>query len=151
MGQVEGRTFAGLAHKARARGLDARERFRAFSPEKPGAQYKDSGHTRWVLTWKEVDGEKTVKARTADRGYQDPDLRLGNVDIAGRASRRFSYLQLISLGGPNDTAAMGPGYQECIPSGGRIRSGSLSSRFARAEFQGYSPRMEIAATSVWVG
>ena len=77
----EGRTFADLAHKVRVRGLVAREHFRVFSPEKSGAQSKDLVDTHWVLTWKEVDGEKTVKARLADRGYQGPDLRFGNVDL----------------------------------------------------------------------
>ena len=32
------------------------------------------------------------------KGYQAPDLRMGNVDIAGCVSRRSSHLQLISLG-----------------------------------------------------
>ena len=63
-----------------------------------GAQSKDLAGTRWVLTWKEVDGVKTVKARLVAKGYQDPDLRDGNVDIAGRVSRRSSHSQLISLG-----------------------------------------------------
>ena len=53
---------------------------------------------RWVLAWKEVDGEKTAKARLAASGYQDPDLRMGNVDVAGCVSRRSSQLQATSLG-----------------------------------------------------
>ena len=54
--------------------------------------------TRWVLTWVEVDGVETVKARLVAKGYQDPDFRMGNVDIAGYVSRRSSHLQVISLG-----------------------------------------------------
>ena len=41
-------------------------------------QAKDIVDTRWVLTWKEVDGRKTVKARFVAKGYQDPDLRDSN-------------------------------------------------------------------------
>ena len=61
-----------------------------------GAQYKEMVDTRWVLTWKEVDGLKTVEARLVARGCEDPDLRNGNVDIARCVSRRLSRLQLIS-------------------------------------------------------
>ena len=41
---------------------------------------------------------KTVKARFVAKGYQDPDPRNGNVDIAGCVSRRSSHLESISLG-----------------------------------------------------
>ena len=37
---------------------------------------------RWVLSWQKAVGAKTVKARFVAKGYQDPDLRNGNVDIA---------------------------------------------------------------------
>ena len=63
-----------------------------------GAQSEDLVDTRWVLTWNEVDGEKTVKARLAAMGYQGPHPRSDNVDIAWRVSRNSSHLQLISLG-----------------------------------------------------
>ena len=49
-----------------------------------------------MLTWKEVEGEKTAKARLVAKGYQGPDLRMGNVDIARCASRRSFHLQAIS-------------------------------------------------------
>ena len=54
--------------------------------------------TRWVLARKEVDGAKTAKARLVAEGYQEPDLREGNVDGAGCVSHRSSHLQLVSLG-----------------------------------------------------
>ena len=44
-----------------------------------GAQSKDMADA----TWKEVDGGKTAQARKVATGYQDPDLRNGNVDFAG--------------------------------------------------------------------
>ena len=46
------------------------------------------------------------------KGYQYPNLRMGNVEIAGRVSRRSSHLQVISLWGPEEMAAVQPGYQE---------------------------------------
>ena len=45
------------------RELEARRQPEVFSPEEMGAQSKDPVDTRWVLTWKEVGGVKTVKAR----------------------------------------------------------------------------------------
>ena len=60
---------------------------------KMGTRPKDLVDTRWVLTWKKVDGAKKVKARTVAK-----DLRNGNVDIAGCVSRRSSHLRLVSLG-----------------------------------------------------
>ena len=98
MKKAAGRAHADLAHKAKERKLGAREQFEDPSPVKLGAQSKGSVDTRCVLTWKEVDGVKTVKARLVAKGYQDPDLCEGDVDIAGRVGRRSSHLQLISLG-----------------------------------------------------
>ena len=94
----EERIFADPAHTASVRELDAWEHFRVFSPEISGAQSKALVDTRWVLAWQEVDGEKTIQARLVAKGYQDPDLRMGNVDIAGCVSRGSSHLQLIFLG-----------------------------------------------------
>ena len=81
-------TFSDLVHKVKVMGLKAWDHFRVFSPEKSGAQSKYLVDTRWALTWREVDGEKTVNARLVAKGYQDPDLRMGNLDIAGCVSRR---------------------------------------------------------------
>ena len=69
------------------RGIHKGER-KVYSPVRVGTQTKDVVDTRWVLSWKEVDGGETVKARLAAKGYQDPDLLVGNVDIAGCVSRR---------------------------------------------------------------
>ena len=43
---------------------------------------------------------KQAKPDWVARWYQDPDLRLGNVDIAGCVSRRSSHSQVRSLGAP---------------------------------------------------
>ena len=48
----------------------------------------DLGGGRW---------RETAKARLAAEGNQGPDLRTGNVDIAGCVSRRLPHLQPISL------------------------------------------------------
>ena len=47
--------------------------------------------------WK---ARKTAKARLVAKGSQDPDIRDGNDDIAGCASRCSSHLQLISVDAP---------------------------------------------------
>ena len=46
----------------------------------------------------EAEGKQMERARLAAKGYQEPDLKDGNVDIAGFVSRRSSHLQLIPLG-----------------------------------------------------
>ena len=44
---------------------------------------KDTADSRRRLTWEEVEGKHTAEARLVAKGYQDPDLKDGNVDIAG--------------------------------------------------------------------
>ena len=106
------RMHADLARRAKERKLEAWGQFNVSSPEKMGTQSKDMVDTRWVLTWKEVDGVKTAKARLLARGYQDPDLRNGAVDNEGCVSRRSSHLRLVSL------VALEPGTQERLSPGG---------------------------------
>ena len=91
-----------------------------------GIQPKDIVDTRWVLTRKEADGVKTVKARLVAEGYREPDLRNGNVDIADRVSPRSAHLRLISLVGPEEVAAVQPGNKKFLSPGGWIRSRGLS-------------------------
>ena len=95
--ESEARTFSDLAHEAKVRESEAWAHFWVFSLVQPGTQSRDLVDTRWALTWKEFEGEKTIKVRLVARGYQDPDLRMGNVDIAVCVSRRSSHLQVISL------------------------------------------------------
>ena len=80
-----------------------------FSVVKLGTQTKDVADTRSALTWKAAEGRKTVKARSVAPGGPDPDLRDGNVDIAGCASRRSSHLQLISLSAVKKMEDLDPG------------------------------------------
>ena len=47
-----------------------------------------------------ADGAKTVKARMAAKDYQDPDLKEGNLDIAGCVSGQPSHSMVISFGAP---------------------------------------------------
>ena len=93
----EERAQTDLVTKAKERELDAWERLKVYSPVHVGTQAKDVVDTRWVLTWKEVGGKKTEKARLAAEGNQGPDLRDGSVRIARCANRRSPQLQLISL------------------------------------------------------
>ena len=48
------------------------------------------------VTWKVVDGRGTDKVPLAAKDCQDPDLKEGNMDIAGCVSGRTSDLQAIS-------------------------------------------------------
>ena len=80
------RLHAYLAGKAKGRGLEPQKQFKVSPTVKMGAQYKDVADTRWVVTRREVEGAKTVKARLAAEGSQGPDLRKSNVDIAGCVS-----------------------------------------------------------------
>ena len=51
-----------------------------------------------MLTWEEVEGRKTAKARLVAEGYPDPDRKDGSVDLAGCVSGRSRHRQLISSG-----------------------------------------------------
>ena len=58
---------------------------------------KEVVETRWVLTWKDLEGKRTVKARLVARGFQDPDLAAVLADTSSCVSLRSSHLQVISL------------------------------------------------------
>ena len=88
---------AGLALKAQGRKLDAWAQLKVQSPPQIGTPTKDVLDISRAPTWKEVDGKKTVQARMLAKEHQDPDLRDGNVEIAGCVSRRPLHLQSISL------------------------------------------------------
>ena len=53
------------------------KQFGVFSSVDFGARAKGIVDARWVTTWIDADGKKTVKARLVAEGYQDPDLRGG--------------------------------------------------------------------------
>ena len=59
---------------AKGRELDAWCKFLAFYPVPKAKVMEDVVETRWVLTWKDLDGKRTVKVRLAARGFQGPDL-----------------------------------------------------------------------------
>ena len=93
----EGRQHAELVQQPKNRELDAWGKFDVYESRAIGNVSKQVVHTRWVLTWKMADGQKSVEARLAAKGYQDPDLKDGLVDTSWRISRRSSHLQVISL------------------------------------------------------
>ena len=93
----EERRFAAEVDAAKTRELDAWGKFQVFSPVLSGKVTKDVVDTRWVLTWKDLEGKRTVKARLVARGFQDPDLVEGLVDASSCVSLRSSHLQVISL------------------------------------------------------
>ena len=88
---------ADLVKLAKGKEMDARKQFKVYSPVQIGTQTKDVVDTRWVLTWKETDGNRTDKARLVAKGYQGPDLRDGNRANAAWVSGVPSHSQLISL------------------------------------------------------
>ena len=77
------------------------EKFKVFSSVKESDISKAVIDSRWVLTWKMVDGIKKVKARLVAKGFQDPDLTEGLVDTSGCVSLRSSHLQVVSLSALN--------------------------------------------------
>ena len=89
---------ADLARKSKERELEEWEQLKVHSTVEMGGQSKDVVVTRWALTRKEAEGSTTVKARLVAEGYRGPDLRNGDVDIAGCVSRRSPHLQPIYLG-----------------------------------------------------
>ena len=52
-----------LAKSAKMKELEAWGKFKVFSPASSGNLTKSSVDPRWVLTWKMMDGVKSVKAR----------------------------------------------------------------------------------------
>ena len=69
-----------------------------------------------MSTWKEEDSLGTAKARKVAKSYEDPDLRNGDVEIAGCLSRRLPHLRLVS-----HVAGFEFGYQERLSPGGWLR------------------------------
>ena len=51
-----------LVASAKMKELDAWGKFKVFSPVNPSSLSKNSVDSRWALTWKMVDGVKSVKA-----------------------------------------------------------------------------------------
>ena len=83
---------AGLVASAKTKDLDAWGKFKIFTLVCSSSLPKSSVDSRWVLTWKMVDGVKSAKARLVAKGFQDPDLQEGLVDTSGCVSLRSSHL-----------------------------------------------------------
>ena len=95
--QEEERLYAKDVLAAKTRELDARTQFKVYNPLEPGKGTEEVVGTRWVLTWKMVEGAKTAKARLVAKGYQGPDFKQGLVETSGSASLRPPHLQVVSL------------------------------------------------------
>ena len=91
------RFFSDEVSSAKQRELDAWAKFQVYSPVPEKKVNKSVVDTRWVLTWKDIDGCRAVKARLVARGFQDPDLAEGLVDTSSCVALRSSHLQVISL------------------------------------------------------
>ena len=86
-----------LARDAEVKELDAWKQCKVFRPLQEGSISKAAVNTKWAPTWKMVGGRKGAKARLAVKGYEDPDMKGGNMSTSGRVSIRSSFLQVISL------------------------------------------------------
>ena len=84
----DGNRFAKEAGAAKDRELDAWCKFKVSSPASWKNVAKDIADTRWVLTWKSVEGGRTVKARTVAPGL---------VGASSCVRLRSSHLQVVSL------------------------------------------------------
>ena len=71
--------------------------FNVFAPTAYANFKKTIVGTRWVLTWKVIEGKASVKARLVVGGLQDPASLQGLVATAGCVSIRLSHLQLLCL------------------------------------------------------
>ena len=89
--------YAELVKAAKIEEPGARREFGVFERRRDGNVSKQIARTRWVSTWRMVDGRKSVKARLAAKGYEDPDIREGIVDTSGCVSIRSPHLRVISL------------------------------------------------------
>ena len=116
--KVGERVRSDLVRQAKAKESDAWGQFKVSPPMKMGVLSKDAAASRWAMTWKEVKGDETAELREGARGYQDPDLKDGDVDIAGSASGRPSHSQAISSGALMD--ALEPEYQKSLCPRGRL-------------------------------
>ena len=69
--RVSGQESTEMAERAQAEPVlkavegevDAWKQFKVYLPAQMGTQTEDVVDTRWPLSWKEVDGKKTVRAR----------------------------------------------------------------------------------------
>ena len=71
---------ADLAQVAREKKIAAWQQCKVAQPLRQGCDSKSAVATWWIPEWKVVDGRKTVEARMASRGFQDPDRQVGSVE-----------------------------------------------------------------------
>ena len=93
----EEKVHADLVQEAEPKDLAAWKKFDVYAKRNACNVSKKIAQTRWVLTWKIVDGREFAKARQEAKGFQGPDLRVGVVDTSGCVRLRSSHLQVISL------------------------------------------------------
>ena len=80
---------------AEGRELAAWSKLHVFVPEKGGAPSGAVARSRWAFTWKQADARASVRARSVASGYEDPDLKDGQVDPPWRRSLHHSQLQVM--------------------------------------------------------
>ena len=88
---------AELVKVAKIEEPDAWKKFDVSDPRRGDTASKQVAQPRWVLAWQMAGGRKSVKAKLAAKGYQDPDLQEGIVGATGCVGLMSSHLPGISL------------------------------------------------------
>ena len=88
---------AEVAKAANVKELDDWKKFDVFEPRRDCKVSKQIAQTRWVLTWKMVDGQESANARLVAKDYWGPGVREGIMDTSGCVRLRSSHLQATSL------------------------------------------------------
>ena len=83
---AEEERHAELVAAAKHEKLPAWKTFDVCEPRKQQNVSEQIAQTRWVITWKMVDGRRNVKARLVATGHQDPDRLEGIAETSGRVS-----------------------------------------------------------------
>ena len=89
-------------HGPQIRALRSREpcEWRKLGVPEPVKNAAPSGalvDTRWLLSWRTVEGGRDVMARLVAKRYQGPDVVAGLVQTPGRGSLGSPHIQVISL------------------------------------------------------
>ena len=80
LSEEEGKQYEDLARDAKVNELDSWKRFKAFEPLKESNVPMAVVSAGLVHTRKMADGKECAQERLVAKGYQDPDLKDGNVD-----------------------------------------------------------------------
>ena len=93
----EEETYVDPAQEANVKELGAWRNSGVLKQFQERAVSKKIVQTKWVRTYKMMEGTKSIDTRMVAKGYQDPALKKGLVDTSGCVSLRSPHLRAISL------------------------------------------------------